>query len=142
MPTIEKIYTRDVIALDDSATCIDAAHLMAKRRIGSVGIRRGGKLVGIVTERDLLYGVLAQGESGVKSLAQVVRDDVPTVTPHATDRDCAHHMRAHFTRHLLVQEGDEVKGVVSLMDVVNLMLDDNRFLIEQLHTFIRGGRGG
>ncbi len=142
MPTIEKHIVRDVIALDASTSCQDAAHLMEARRIGSVGVRRDGKLVGLVTERDLVYEVMAKGGDTGKTLGEVMRDDRPAVTANATERDCAHLMQRHQTRHLLVKKDAEVVGVISMLDVLSLMLEDNRFLIEQLHTYIRGGRGG
>ncbi|HEX8907796.1 MAG TPA: CBS domain-containing protein [Anaeromyxobacteraceae bacterium] len=142
MPTIEKYIVRDVIALDASTSCQDAAHLMEARRIGSVGVRRDGKLIGLVTERDLVYGVMAKGESMLKPLGEVMRTDRPSVTPASTERDAAHLMQAHQTRHLLVKQNGEAVGVISMLDVLSLMLEDNRFLIEQLHTYIRGGRGG
>jgi len=142
MPSIEKYIKRDVIALDASTSCQDAAHLMEARRIGSVGVRQGGKLIGIVTERDLVYSVMAKGESLQKPLVEVMRTDRPAVAPTTTERDAAHLMQAHQTRHLLVKSDGEAVGVISMLDVLSLMLEDNRFLIEQLHTYIRGGRGG
>jgi len=142
MPTIEKHIVREVVALDASTSCQDAAHLMEARRIGSVGVRRDGKLVGLVTERDLVYEVMARGGDTAKSLGEVMRNDRPSVTASATERDCAYLMQKHQTRHLLVKKDTEVMGVISMLDVLSLMLEDNRFLIEQLHTYIRGGRGG
>jgi CBS domain-containing protein len=143
MPSIEKRVVRDVVALDESTSCADAARLMSERKIGSIGVRRTGKLIGIVTERDLIHGVMSRGVSGAEvPLSQVMRTDVPSVTPQSTERDAAHLMQSHHTRHLLVREGADVVGVISMLDVVQLMLEDNRWLIEQLHTFIRGGRGG
>lgn len=142
MPNIEKVFVKNVISLDEHTSCADAAHLMAKRRIGSVGVTRAGRLFGLVTERDLVYGVMAEGRTGATEIGELVRNEVPPVTPRATERDCAHLMRTHATRHLLVKEGDDAVGVVSMLDVVSLMLDDNRWLIEQLHTYIKGGRGG
>lgn len=142
MPTIEKHIVREVVALDASTSCQDAAHLMEARRIGSVGVRRDGKLVGLVTERDLVYEVMARGGDTAKTLGEVMRHDRPSVTANATERDCAYLMQKHQTRHLLVKKDAEVVGVISMLDVLSLMLEDNRFLIEQLHTYIRGGRGG
>ena len=141
MPTIEKRIVRNVVALDDTTPIAQAAQLMAEKKIGSVGVRRGGKLVGLVTERDLVYRALAKGEAASRTLADVMHD-VPAVTTSSTERDCAHLMQLHATRHLLVKDGEAVTGVISMVDVMELMLEDNRFLIEQLHTFIRGGRGG
>jgi CBS domain-containing protein len=140
MPTIEKHIQRSVIALDDTTPCVQAAQLMAERRIGSVGVRRAGELVGLVTDRDVVYRVMARGDAAPRTLGEVMRE-VPAVAPSSTGRDCAHLMQQHSTRHLLVKEGARIVGVVSLIDVVELMLEDNRLLVEQLHTFIRGDRG-
>jgi CBS domain-containing protein len=47
-------------------------------------------------------------------------------------------MRDHTTRHLLVEEGGEVVGLVSMRDIIALMLDEKQFVIEQLNTYISG----
>jgi signal-transduction protein with cAMP-binding, CBS, and nucleotidyltransferase domain len=47
-------------------------------------------------------------------------------------------MKGQFTRHLLVSEDGEVRGVISMRDVIQLMLDEKQFLIDQLHTYIEG----
>ena len=60
MSCIESHVVRAVVSLDEGASCAEAARVMAEHRIGSVGVRRAGKLVGIVTERDLL-GAVAGG---------------------------------------------------------------------------------
>jgi len=52
--------------------------------------------------------------------------------------ECANLMRKHTTRHLLVNDGGQVAGIVSMRDVIQLMLDEKQWLIEQLHVFIQG----
>ena len=47
-------------------------------------------------------------------------------------------MRTQYTRHLLVEDGGQVVGIISMRDVIQLMLDDKQFLIEQLQTYIDG----
>ena len=47
-------------------------------------------------------------------------------------------MRTHYTRHLLVEQAGQVAGIISMRDVIQLMLDDKQFLIEQLQTYIDG----
>jgi CBS domain-containing protein len=135
MPTVAKLVVRNVISLDEKATCNDAAGLMAQRRIGSVGVTRGGTLVGLVTDRDLVFQVMARGKAGTMTLGEVMRPDAPSVSPDA------HLMQRHRTRHLLVKEGDTFVGVITMLDLLSLMLEDNRWLIEQLNAYIKGGRG-
>jgi signal-transduction protein with cAMP-binding, CBS, and nucleotidyltransferase domain len=138
MANIDRHVTRDVVALDHSTPCAEAARLMAERGIGSVAVRREGRVVGLVTERDLVGRVLARGAAAALPIGEAMRTDLPAVAPSATERECADLMRTYFTRHLLVAEAGEVKGVISMRDVIQLMLDEKQFLIDQLQTYIDG----
>jgi signal-transduction protein with cAMP-binding, CBS, and nucleotidyltransferase domain len=141
MAIIEKRYNRDIVALDASASVLEAARVMADRRIGSVGVRRDGKIVGLVTERDLVYRGLATGDAGKVTLGEIARVDLPSVAPDTEDREVADVMRRNFTRHALVKEKGAVIGVVSMLDVLQLMLDEKEWLMSQLQQYIKGGRG-
>ena len=138
MSSIRRHVTREVVALEGAAPIRDAAVLMAERKIGSVGVREGGELVGLVTERDLVVTVLARGGDARLTIREAMRKDVPRVTAEATEVECAALMRDHGTRHLLVEDGGGVSGVVSMRDIIQLMLDEKQWMIEQLHVYIRG----
>lgn len=138
MATIENHVVRDLVALEGSASCAEAARLMTERGIGAIAVRDGGRVVGVVTERDLVARVLAQGVRPELPIRQAMRTDVPLVTPATSELDCTALMRDHTTRHLLVAERGEVVGIISMRDVIRLMLDEKEWLIGQLHTFIDG----
>jgi CBS domain-containing protein len=138
MATIERHVTRDVIALDAMTPCREAARLMADRNIGSVAVREAGKVIGLITERDLVTRVLAKGDSGSMPIGEAMRTDLPRIPEKTTETECSNLMRDYVTRHLLVEENGKVTGVISMRDVIRLMLDDKQFLIEQLQTYIDG----
>jgi CBS domain-containing protein len=138
MASIRKHVTREVVSLDAGAPMRDAARLMADRRIGSVGVREDGKLVGLVTERDLVLTVLARAGNANQPLREAMRPGIPRVGADATEAECSVLMRDHATRHLLVEDGGRVIGVVSMRDVIASMLDEKQFLIDQLATYING----
>jgi CBS domain-containing protein len=138
MATIERHVTRDLIALDSMTPCREAARLMADRKVGSVAVREGGRVIGLVTERDLVSRVLAQGDSGSMPVGEAMRTDLPLIASRTSEAECSNLMRDHFTRHLLVEDDGKVVGVISMRDVIRLMLDDKQFLIEQLQTYIDG----
>jgi CBS domain-containing protein len=112
--------------------------MMADRKIGSVAVREDGRLLGLVTERDLVLTVLARAGDANQPLREAMRAGVPRVSADATEAECAAIMRDHTTRHLLVEDRGQVVGVVSMRDIIQLMLDEKQFLIEQLHTYIEG----
>jgi CBS domain-containing protein len=139
MASIRKHVTRDVVTLEAGSPIRDAARIMAERKIGSVAIREDGKLVGLVTERDLVITVLARAGNANQPVREAMRPGIPHVGADATEVECAALMRDHTTRHLLVEDKGQVVGVVSMRDIIQLMLDEKQYLIEQLHTYI-GGR--
>jgi CBS domain-containing protein len=139
MACIGNRMVREVVALEASASCEEAARVMATVGIGSVGVTKGGRLVGLVTERDIVLG-LAAGVAARTEIGALLRESQPSVSPCATDRECAAIMRAHRTRHVLVQEAGEIVGVVSMLDLVDLVVEEKEYRIDQLESYIGGGR--
>ncbi|WP_242395565.1 CBS domain-containing protein [Anaeromyxobacter oryzisoli] len=138
MASIRKHVTRDVVALDGAAPILDAARLMAERKIGSIAVKDGDRIVGLVTERDLVSTVLARDGSCRQPIREAMRV-LPRISPSASEVETAAMMRDNATRHLIVEEQGEVLGIVSMRDIIQLMLDEKEFLIDQLQTYI-GGR--
>jgi CBS domain-containing protein len=138
MATIDRHVTRELVALDARTPCKEAARIMGEKRIGSVGVSDGAGVIGLVTERDLATRVLARDPHGEMPIREAMRTDVPTIRPNATETECANLMRVHYTRHLLVEEQGKVVGIISMRDVIQLMLDEKQFVIEQLSDYISG----
>jgi len=138
MTSIRNHVTRELVSVEGSATCREAARLMAERTIGSVAVREGGRVVGLATERDLMVAVVAAGGDGTLPVKRAMRA-LPVVSPAATEGECATLMRDQSTRHLLVEEAGAVVGVVSMRDIIQLMLDEKQYVIDQLKEYI--GRG-
>ena len=138
MANIERHVTNALVALDALTPCREAAKVMRDKKIGSVAVSEGGRVVGIVTERDLVSRVLAAGDNGAMPIGEAMRTDLPNVTPATSEAETAELMRTHYTRHLLVEDRGRVVGIISMRDVIQLMLDDKQFLIEQLQTYIDG----
>jgi CBS domain-containing protein len=138
MASIRKHVTRDVVSLDSGAPIRDAARIMADKKIGSVGVREDGKLIGLVTERDLMVTVLAGDAQPTGPIRLAMRTGIPRVKADASEADCAALMRDNTTRHLLVEDRGQIVGVVSMRDIIQLMLDEKQFVIEQLQTYIEG----
>ena len=138
MATIERHITRQLVALDAMTPCREAARIMDEKKIGSIAVREGGRVVGIVTERDLVSRVLAAGDNGAMPIGEAMRTDLPKLSLAASEIETSEMMRTQYTRHLLVEDDGQVVGIISMRDVIQLMLDDKQFLIEQLQTYIDG----
>jgi CBS domain-containing protein len=138
MATIQRNVVREVVSLDASASCREAARLMAQKRIGAVAVKQGGRIVGFVSERDLILRCLIGGGTCEANIAEAMRSDLPSIDATASESECANLMRDHYTRHLLVEEAGRVAGIISMRDVIVLMLDEKQFLIDQLNIYLSG----
>src|SRR5438105_13992154 len=72
MATIERHVTRQLVALDAITPCREAARVMRDKKIGAVAVREGGRIVGIVTERDLIARVMALGDNGAMPIGEAM----------------------------------------------------------------------
>jgi len=126
-------------SLPPTATMREALQRMAEREIGSVLIMQGDALLGIFTERDYARKIALKGLSSTDALlADVMTARLYVVGPRQTVQECLGIMTQGKLRHLPVVEGGQVIGLISIGDLVNAQLAQQRFLIEQMESYIRG----
>lgn len=129
--------------LAPGATALEAATLMRERRVGAVMVVEGGKLKGIVTERDLVFRLLAEGQDPrATKLAEIMTADPETLTPDDVALAALDKMRAGRYRHLPVVDGGEIAGMVSiryLYEAVRLTLQED---LQSAEGFIYGEQYG
>jgi CBS domain-containing protein len=138
MASISSYVVRDVLGLESKSTCREAAELMAKKHIGAVAVKQGGRILGIITERDLVTRILSRGLDCQTPILEAMRKDVPVVGPDLNEVECANLMKEHETRHLLVGDEGQASGLISMRDVMQMMLSDKQYLIEQMQAYIQG----
>lgn len=131
----------DVWAVTPETLVIDALHMMAEKNAGAVLVLRGEALVGIFSERDYARKVILRGKSSTDTpVADVMTSRVVYVRPSQTTEECMALMTDKHVRHLPVIEDERVLGVISIGDVVKAIVADQRFTIQQLESYITGGR--
>ena len=131
-----------VETISATATIIDAVKHMAKVRIGCLAVAtKTGKLLGILSERDCLWKVIAPGSSTKNTLvkdAMTAIKDVETVSPAVPMEECMGMMTAGRHRHLPVVVDGKLAGLISIGDVVKHMIDTQEATIQSLEKYITG----
>ena len=140
MTTIRQILSRksEVFSVDPDATVFDALRQMEEKNIGALLVMKGGRIVGIFSERDYARRMALQGRASKDTpVREVMTPDVFVISPDVTSGECMVHMTDRHIRHLPVVEGGRVVGVISIGDVVRAVIEDLRFTISQLEGYIR-----
>lgn len=127
--TVQRILSEKssgIVTISPTASLAEAAQLLADRRIGALVVTGAGdRVVGIVSERDIVRILASRGAAGFgMSLTDVMTRKVVTCEPSTTVSSLMEQMTAGKFRHIPVVDGETLVGIVSIGDVVKLRLQE------------------
>jgi CBS domain-containing protein len=142
MTTIRQILSRkpEVFAVAPDACVLDALRQMEEKNVGALLVMSGERLLGIFSERDYARRMVLHGRASKDTpVREVMTSDVFVISPDVTSGECMVHMTDRHIRHLPVVEAGRIVGVISIGDVVRAVIEDLRFTIHQLESYIHNG---
>jgi CBS domain-containing protein len=119
--SIKEVMTSDVRACEPNATVADVAKVMAQEDVGPIPIVEGGRLVGIVTDRDIVVRVVAEGrDPNATTVKEIASTELVTVSPGDDLDEALNLLAKRQLRRLPVVEGDRLVGIVAQADIARL----------------------
>lgn len=116
---------------------LDALKIMADENIGSVMVIDHGRYLGIMTERDYSRKVILKGKSSTHTqVSEIMSSDLPRVTLSDSIDYCMQLMSDRNIRYLPVFEGEDLKGIISINDVVRETILSHEETITQLKDYL------
>ena len=134
----DKKQTLAVVSPKD--TVFHALKLMADHNVGAVLVLDGEQLVGLLSERDYARKVVLQGKTSKDATVQdIMSDKVLYVGLERSIKECMAIMSEKHFRHLpVLDEAQQVVGIVSIGDLVKETICEQQFIIHQLENYING----
>lgn len=130
-----------IYSISPNQKIFEALQLMAQREVGALLVLDGESLVGIISERDYARKVALEGKSSRKCLvSEIMSSKVVYVEVDTPTDECMALMINKKVRHLPVYEKGKLVGVISIGDVVNAIIDEREFEIDQLVRYITDSR--
>jgi CBS domain-containing protein len=118
MGSIRDVMTSNPTSCQPSTTVAEAAQVMAQEDVGPVPVVDNGRVVGIVTDRDIVVRVVAEGrDPNSTTVGEIASRDLATVTPETNLDEALRTMAQKQVRRLPVVEGDQLVGIVAQADV-------------------------
>jgi CBS domain-containing protein len=114
----------DVLTVTGETPVRVAVELLAERKIGAVPVVEGGRVVGIMSERDVIYRLRSEGAAMLDwTVAEIMTAPAITVAPGSEIMSALSLMTRRRIRHLPVVDGEALIGVVSIGDLVKYRMD-------------------
>lgn len=131
------------VRISPTDTVYRALQLMAENNVGAVMICENDQMFGIFTERDYCRKIILMGRSSVNTpIQEIMTKKMVTVCLDSTVEECMELMTKYHIRHLPVQEGDQLVGLVSMRDVMEAIIAFKQERINRLESYILGNDYG
>ena len=141
MTTVKQILDNkgfDFFSVNPDATVFEALQMMADKNVGALMVLDAdGKLIGMLSERDYARKIVLHGVSSKEAKCEdYMSVELHTVTPETSVLGCMAVMTDKKVRHVPVLDHNKIVGIISIGDVVNTIIEDQKATIQDLEKYI------
>jgi CBS domain-containing protein len=142
MATVHSILSRkgrEVVTIDADQSVLSAANKMNERAIGGLVVIEDGRMIGIITERDIMRRVVASERNpSLTPVRDVMTAPVACCKPETTLLECRTVMTEKRIRHLPVVDDRGLRGIVTIGDLMAQEVGEHQATVEYLSSYIFG----
>ena len=143
--TIDAILSQkgtEIFSVSPEASVFEAIELMDSKNVGALIVMENDRLVGMISERDYTRKIVLRGKRSRETLVREIMSSELTVAhPHEPVEKCLRLMTEKRIRHLPVMDGDKLRGVISIGDLVKFVISAQNATITHLENYIYGQPG-
>ncbi|HDZ84545.1 MAG TPA: CBS domain-containing protein, partial [Nitrospirae bacterium] len=127
----------DIWSVSPKATVFEALQVLADKDVGALPVIENNKLVGMFSERDYARKIILKGKSSKEEkVGDLMTTRIYSITPDMSVEECMALMTESRVRHIPVFEDNKLIGIVSIGDVVNAIIKDQKITIQDLENYI------
>jgi CBS domain-containing protein len=143
--TIDAILSQkgtEIFSVSPEASVFEAIELMDGKNVGALIVMENDRLVGMISERDYTRKIVLRGKrSRETSVREIMTSELTVAHPHEPVEQCLRLMTENRIRHLPVMDGDNLRGVISIGDLVKFVISAQNATIAHLENYIYGQPG-
>jgi CBS domain-containing protein len=129
----------EVWSVAPDASVYDALKLMGEKNVGALPVVEGGKLVGVISERDYARKVVLQGKSSLQTpVSEIMTPRVFSVQIGQKMTEAMAIMSEKRVRHIPIMDDDQLVGIISIGDVLKEIVSAQEMYIKDLENYIDG----
>jgi len=117
---VNQVMSKNVLTLDKSASLQEAAENMKKLNVGCVIVTENNNPIGIITERDFVTKIVAEGRPLFTEIQEVMSSPLITIDSEETIWEASELMKEKSIHKLPVKENEQITGIVTTTDIVKI----------------------
>lgn len=134
---VRKLAKRDCYSLGENDTLKTASEALAKNNLGAMPILTcSGKVIGIISERDIARKIHQASFNNEEPVTNIMTKKIISCDLNISVTELMETMTEKKIRHMLIMNNDELKGIVSIGDVVNHLIENYKEENENLRNYI------
>jgi len=134
-----KMKGNDIWSIGPDETVYKALEIMAEKDIGALLVIDNGQVVGIFSERDYARKVTLKGKSSRETtVGELMTKELYSITSDKSVEECMALMTAAHCRHMPVYENNKLSGIVTIGNIVNTIIAEQKINIIDLENYIKG----
>jgi CBS domain-containing protein len=127
MIKVKEIMTRNIVVVDANSSVREAVQIMSENKLGSMLVRKGKEIVGILEESDILKNVVSKDLNLYTVKVETVMSIPFMIDEDRADNDASDLMRYKKVRHLVVSDGKRIVGILSMADLLRPVYAGNMY---------------
>lgn len=127
MIKVKEIMSKNLVEVEAGQTVREAISIMTEKNLGSLLIRKGKELVGILEDSDILKNVLAKDLNPYVATVESVMSIPFLIDGEKSDNDASDLMNKQKVRRLLVSDGSDIIGIVTMKDLIRPLYSGRSF---------------
>jgi CBS domain-containing protein len=127
MIKVKEIMTRNPVKIESGKTVREAIRLMTETKLGSLMVCKGGEVIGILEEADIIRNVLAKDLNPYVSKVEKVMSIPFIIDEEKSDDEASDMMNLHHVRHLAVSSNSKIDGIISMLDLIRPVYSGRSF---------------
>jgi CBS domain-containing protein len=140
--TIDAILSQkgtEIFSVSPEASVFEAIELMDSKNVGALIVMENDRLVGMISERDYTRKIVLRGKRSRETLVrEIMTSELTVAHPHEPVEKCLRLMTEKRIRHLPVMDGEKLRGVISIGDLVKFVISAQNATITHLENYIYG----
>lgn len=132
----------EIFSVSPEASVFEAIEVMDSKNVGALIVMENDQLVGMISERDYTRKIVLRGKRSRETLVrEIMTSELTVAHPHEPVEKCLRLMTEKRIRHLPVMDGEKLRGVISIGDLVKFVISAQNATIAHLENYIYGQPG-